>query len=198
MATAKEKTLQLPVPALSGGRSLEEAISGRQSVRAFSPKPLMPREISQILWAAQGLTRKWGGRAAPSAGALYPLEVYLATPDGFFLYRPEPHGLSRLSDANLLQDLCSAALGQECVREAPAVVVITAVYERTARKYGSRAERYVMMEAGHAAQNVLLQAAAIGLGAVPVGAFHDGRVQKTLGLPADHRPLYLIPVGHPK
>jgi SagB-type dehydrogenase family enzyme len=197
-AMDQDKLIQLPKPDHTGKMSLEETLLRRESVRDFIPKPLAPQEISQLLWAAQGMTRKWGGRTAPSAGALYPLEIYLVTAGGFFHYLPARHQLIRLSDRNLLKDLCHAALGQACTREAPAVVVMAAVYERTSGKYGQRAERYIAMEAGHAAQNILLQATALGLGAVPVGAFYDERVQKALGLPGDQRPLYLIPVGHPR
>jgi len=196
VSAMEEKTIQLPKPVSTGKLSLEETLLRRESARDFTSQPLTPHEISQLLWAAQGVTRKWGGRTAPSAGALYPLETYLVTAEGSFHYLPARHQMSRLSDRNLLKDLCLAALGQACTREAPSVIVLTAVYERTAGKYGPRAERYIAMEAGHAAQNILLQATALGLGAVPVGAFHDDRVQKALGLPVDHRPLYLIPVGH--
>jgi SagB-type dehydrogenase family enzyme len=197
-AMDEKKVVELPKPVMKGTTSLEEAVARRASVRDFAAKPLAPQEISQLLWAAQGITRNWGGRAAPSAGALYPLETYLVTAEGLFHYLPARHQLLRLTDHNLMKDLCHAALGQACTREAPAVIVLTAVLERTSKKYGQRAERYVAMEAGHAAQNVLLQATALGLGAVPVGAFHDDRVQKALGLPDSHRPLYLIPVGHPR
>jgi SagB-type dehydrogenase family enzyme len=183
-AMDEKKVVELPKPVLKGTTSLEEAVARRASVRDFTAKPLAPQEISQLLWAAQGITRNWGGRAAPSAGALYPLETYLVTAEGLFHYLPARHQLLRLTDHNLMKDLCHAALGQACTRES--------------EKYGQRAERYVAMEAGHAAQNVLLQATALGLGAVPVGAFHDDRVQKALGLPDSHRPLYLIPVGHPR
>jgi len=192
----QDKAIQLPKPVHTGKMSLEETLLRRESVRDFTSQPLTLQETSQLLWAAQGMTRKWGGRTAPSAGALYPLEAYLVTAEGFFHYLPDRHQLIRISDRNLLKDLCLAALGQACTREAPAVIVLTAVYERTSGKYGQRAERYIAMEAGHTAQNILLQATALGLGTVPVGAFHDDRVQKTLGLPVDHRPLYLIPVGH--
>ena len=195
-AMDQEKAIQLPKPVHTGKMSLEETLLRRESVRDFNSQPLTSQETSQLLWAAQGMTRKWGGRAAPSAGALYPLETYLVTAEGFFHYLPDRHQLIRLSDRNLLKDLCLAALGQACTREAPAVIVLTAVHERTSGKYGQRAERYIAMEAGHTAQNILLQATALGLGTIPVGAFHDDRVQKTLGLPVDHRPLYLIPVGH--
>lgn len=192
----KGEVVMLPAPEKRGAMSLEEALEKRESVRSFSSKPLTMREISQIFWAAQGTTRRWGGRTSPSAGALYPLEIYMALRDGLYRYVPDKHRMMRVTDRNLMAPLSEAALGQGCVREAPAVVIITAVYERIERKYGGRGERYVKIEAGHAAQNILLQAAALGLSAVPVGAFHDEKVSRVLSLPDDHRPLYLIPVGH--
>lgn len=191
-----QKVIQLPEPRVRGRMSVEEALAKRESIRHFSHEPLTPSELSQLLWAAQGITRTDGGRSAPSAGALYPLELYLVLQEGFFRYVPQNHLLIRNSDRNLIDNLASAALGQQCIRESPAVIVITAVYERTARKYGNRGERYVKIEAGHAAQNILLQAVSLGLGAVPVGAFYDDQVRNVLNLPADHEPLYLIPVGH--
>ncbi|MEN6319505.1 MAG: SagB/ThcOx family dehydrogenase [Syntrophaceae bacterium] len=191
-----QMAIQLPEPRLRGSMSVEEALAKRESIRHFSPEPLTPSELSQLLWAAQGITRTHGGRSAPSAGALYPLELYLVLQEGFFRYVPQSHQLILISDRNLIDNLASAALGQQCMRESPAVIVITAVYERTARKYGNRGERYVKVEAGHAAQNILLQAVSLGLGAVPVGAFYDDQVRNVLNLPADHEPLYLMPLGH--
>jgi SagB-type dehydrogenase family enzyme len=188
----------LPQPSLTGHLSLEEALVQRRSVRTFKDAPLTSAELGQLLWAAQGITSERGFRTAPSAGALYPLELYVATAEGVFHYFPQPHHLEvvRVQDARL--PLYQAALRQESVRQAPAVFIVTAVYERTAAKYGAvRSPRYVHLEAGHAAQNLLLEAVALGLGAVPIGAFEDETVQATLGLPPDHEPLYLIPVGRP-
>jgi SagB-type dehydrogenase family enzyme len=191
-----DKLIQLPAPVSDGGMSVEAALVKRESVRHFASLPLAPSLLSQILWAAQGITRDWGGRTAPSAGALYPLELYLALRDGFFRYIPRNHQLLRVSDHDFIDDLAAVALGQQCMRESSAVIVITAVYERIEQKYGSRGERYVKVEAGHAAQNILLQAVSQGIGAVPVGAFYDDDVRKVLRLPSDHEPLYLIPLGH--
>ncbi len=191
-----DKVIQLPKPASDGGISVEAALAKRESVRHFASSPLTPSLLSQILWAAQGITRDGGGRTAPSAGALYPLELYLALRDGFFHYIPRGHQLVHVSDHDFIDDLASVALGQQCIRESSAVVVIAAVYERIEQKYGRRGERYVKVEAGHAAQNILLQAVSQGIGAVPVGAFHDDDVRKVLSLPSDHEPLYLIPLGH--
>jgi SagB-type dehydrogenase family enzyme len=192
----KGEVIILPAPEKRGSLSLEEALYKRESVRSFSPDPLTVKEISQILWAAQGTTRHWGGRTSPSAGALYPLEIYMALREGLYEYVPGQHQMLQVANRNFMASLSDAALGQGCVREAPAIVIITAVYERIERKYGSRGERYVKIEVGHAAQNILLQAVSLGLSAVPVGAFHDEKVRRILSLPDDHKPLYLIPVGH--
>jgi SagB-type dehydrogenase family enzyme len=193
------ETLKLPAPRRQGRMSLEEAIARRRSVREFTPELLTDHELSQLLWSAQGITDPAGYRAAPSAGALYPLEIYVAMPSGFYHYEVREHRLTRRSDRDLRSAIYRAALEQEAVLQAPVDFVITAVYARTERKYGEgRGPRYVHLEAGHAAQNMLLQAVALGLGAVPIGAFHDGALQKALLLPADHMPLYVIPVGHPR
>ena len=174
-------------------------MGSRRSVREYSDQPLTTADLGQLLWAAQGITSERGFRTAPSAGALYPLEVYLLTAEGVFHYEPQHHQLRLMSQDDARPALYQAALQQEPVLKAPAVFVLAAVYARTVQKYGEeRSPRYVHMEAGHAAQNLLLEATALGLGAVPIGAFHDQEVQKALGLPADHQPLYLIPVGHPR
>ena len=194
-----DEVIALPAPARTGSVSLEEALARRRSVRDFSAEPLTDQQLGQLLWAAQGITSAEGMRTAPSAGALYPLEMYVALARGFFHYDPQRHELHRMSALDLRPGLCRAALEQEAVLKAPAVFLIAAVYERTASKYGpERAPRYVHLEAGHAAQNLLLQAVALGLGGVPVGAFQDAQLQKAASLPAGQQPLYLIPVGHPR
>ncbi len=190
--------MALPSPRGESSVSLEEALGRRRSVREYTEKPLTWEEIGQLLWALQGITSDWGGRTAPSAGALYPLEVYVATAEGVYHYLPQGHRMEVLAPSDVRQALWKSALLQSWVREAPAVFVIAAVYERTESKYGSRSERYVNLEAGHACQNLLLQAVALDLGAVPVGAFYDDQVQAALGLATDHKPLYLVPVGHPR
>lgn len=191
--------IDLPEPRLKGDLSLEEALARRRSVRQYTEKELSLEELGQLLWAAQGITHPAGYRTAPSAGALYPLEVYAVTPKATYHYEPQPHRLVVQAEGDLRPLLHQAALRQEAVLKAPAVIVITAVYARTTQKYGEqRGPRYVHLEAGHAAQNILLQAVALELGAVPIGAFYDDQVQEVLALPSDHQPLYLIPVGHPK
>lgn len=197
--TKSPETIKLPPPQQQGRMSLEEAIARRRSVREFTRELLTDRELSQLLWATQGITNTAGYRAAPSAGALFPLEIYVAMPSGFYHYEVREHRLERRSERDLRPGIYSAALEQSAISEGSAVFVITAVYERTEQKYGAgRGPQYVHLEAGHAAQNLLLEAVALGLGAVPIGAFYDAQVQKALSLPADHRPLYLIPVGHPR
>ena len=191
--------VQLPPPEQSGKMSIEEALACRRSVREFTREGLTERELSQLLWAAQGITHAEGLRTAPSAGALYPLEIYLATAMGFCHYEPCGHRLVKLSDRDLRTAMRRAAFDQDAITQTPAGFVIAAVYERMSGKYGgARTPRYVHIEVGHAAQNVLLEAVALGLGGVPVGAFDDKALQKVLGLPVDQRPLYLLPVGHPR
>jgi SagB-type dehydrogenase family enzyme len=191
---------KLPEPETRGDMSVEQAIGNRRSLRHYSGN-LSLADISQLLWAAQGETHSEGYRAAPSAGALYPLEVYLVAGDvaglsaGIYRYRPDQHELIQLGAADLRRDLTSAAYGQSFMQTAAAVLVITGVYERTGKKYGQRARRYVHMEAGHAAENVYLQAEARGLGTLIMGAFDDERVQMVLGLPDDHQTLGLMPIG---
>lgn len=188
----------LPTPRAKGKLTLEEALTKRRSVREFRDVPLTLEELGQLLWAAQGITHPSGYRTAPSAGALYPLEMYVITQDGTYHYDAVGHRLSLHQKGDLRPALHSAALQQEPVLKAPAVFVITAVYERTEQKYGQeRSPRYVHLEAGHAAQNLLLQAVALDLGAVPIGAFNDNKVKEALLLPDSQQPLYLIPVGHP-
>lgn len=189
--------IDLPQPDTSGGGSLVDALAQRRSIRDYEQRPLDITEVSQLLWAAQGVTSDAGGRTAPSAGALYPLELYLVTQDGLYHYDPTQHQLEVLGEGDVRADLARAALSQDAVASAPAVFVLTAVYSRTEQKYGERADLYVKLEAGHAAQNLLLQAVSLGLGAVPIGAFHDDEVAEVLDLPVAHEPLYLIPVGHP-
>jgi SagB-type dehydrogenase family enzyme len=195
----QREQIALPAPARTGAISLEEALSRRQSVREFSAEALSEQQLGQLLWAAQGITHGERLRTAPSAGALYPLEVYVATAKGLFHYEPQGHRIEKLAGRDLRPDLSQAALGQRSVREAAAVFLFAAEYERTARKYGpERTPRYVHLEVGHAAQNLLLQAVALGLGGVPVGAFRDADVSKALSLPTSHEPVYLLAVGHPR
>lgn len=195
---SSQPSITLPAPRQDGPLSLEAALQRRRSIRSFTREPLRQEEIGQLLWAAQGITDAEGFRTAPSAGALYPLECYVATETALFHYEAAGHRLTQRVAGDQRGALASAALGQSAVGGAAVVIVITAAEERTAGKYGAeRARRYAALEAGHAAQNVLLQAVTLGLGAVPVGAFTDREVSALLRLPDGEEPLYLIAVGHP-
>jgi SagB-type dehydrogenase family enzyme len=190
-------TINLPEPKTTGKVSVEEAIQNRRSVRSYSGKDISLEDISQLLWSCQGITSaKQSLRAAPSAGALYPLEVYLVKKDGLFHYMPEGHKIERIADKDLRRELADASYGQVYVEQAGIDIVITAVYERVTSKYGNRGIRYTDMEAGHAAQNVFLEAVSLGLSSVPIGAFDDNAVTKILNLPKDAKPLYILPVGY--
>lgn len=202
MAQDVNDRVRLLSPSRKGTLSLEEALQQRRSVREFGCGPLQLADVSQILWSAQGITHAEGFRTAPSAGAFYPLEIYLAAgdvaglPPGVYRYEPAGHELILIRRGDLRTRLAAAAFGQTWIRSAQAVLAIAGVYRRTTRKYGDRGRRYVDIEVGHAAQNVYLQATARGLAAVMVGAFDDAEVAEVLGLPSDHAPLGLMPFGH--
>ena len=189
------RPVALPPPAATGTISLEQAIGRRRSRRAFRPDPLPVATIGQLLWAGQGVTSPDGKRAAPSAGALYPLELYVVTPARVMHYLPDGHRAETRAVPDLRPGLTAAAFGQPHVGAAPAIIIVAAVPGRTQRKYGARAEAFAQLEAGHAAQNILLQAAARGLAAVPVGSLDPARAAVTLALPPGQTVLYFIPVG---
>lgn len=200
-AEESSSAIRLPEVKTQGNMSVETAIQLRRSVRHFDKGSISLAEVGQLLWAAQGITLSAGLRAAPSAGALYPLEVDVMVSRvegleaGIYRYVPKDHGLVRRISGDLRDALYSAALRQSALSEAPAVIVISAVYERTTHKYGQRGIRYVLEEAGHAAQNVCLQAVALQLGSVHIGAFQDEDVAKVLQLADQEKPLVLLPIG---
>lgn len=188
--------IALPPPDREGGAPLAAALFRRRSLRAFGSRTLSAAELGQLLWAAQGQSEPGEGlRTCPSAGALYPLVAYAATSGGLFRYLVSAHALEEVLPRDLRADLAGAALGQEEIAHAPCVLVFTALQARTTRKYGERGIRYVHMEAGHAVQNALLTATALGLAAYPAGAFDDARVAGLLRLGPKETPLYLVPVG---
>jgi SagB-type dehydrogenase family enzyme len=202
-----EGAFKLPEPRLSSKTSVEEALSKRRSVRDYSADSLSMDEISQLLWSAQGITVKWGGRTAPSAGALYPLEIYIVAGEvkglrpGLYHYDPGKHIITKKADGDLREKLTEASLYQDEITKAPATFVITAVYERTMKKYTERGIQYVHMEVGAAAENIYLQAETLNLGTVFIGAFEDEKVKKVLGIKlkipplAVEDPLAIMPVG---
>ncbi len=195
------EAIHLPEPRYESRTSVEEALAGRRSVREYSDEALTLQELSQLLWAAQGITGERGFRTAPSAGALYPLEIYVVAGNveeltaGVYLYSPREHQLLHIVAGDRREELCRAALDQECVKDGAVDLVIMGVYERTTGKYGDRGVRYVHMEAGHAAQNVYLQAESLELGTVVVGGFEDDPVSEVVGAKKDEIPLYIVPIG---
>jgi len=195
------KTISLPEPRLDSECSIEQALLKRRSYRSYADTPLNVAEISQLLWAAQGVTDRRGFRTAPSAGALYPLETYVVVGKvdglaaGVYKYQPVQHRLKEISAGDRRTELAAAALSQSSISKSPASIVITAVYERTTAKYRERGIRYVHMEAGHAAQNIYLQTVSLNIATVVIGAFHDQRVQGVLNLLKYEEPLYIMPIG---
>ena len=181
--------------------SLEELLCQRRSIRAYSDTPLTKDEVMKLLWAGQGITSNRGFRTAPSAGALYPLELYLVAGNvnnlapGIYKYSPVQNDLNLVREGDVRAGLAAASLGQSSVSAGAIDIVIAAVYERTKVKYGARGERYVHIEVGHAAQNICLEATALGLGVVTIGAFNDAAVAEVIGMSLDESPLYVIPVG---
>lgn len=208
---AKGRTYYLPLPKFTSGVMVEEAIAWRRSLRDFTKDPISIWKLSMILWAAQGITEfRYGFRASPSAGATYPLEVYVVVgergvkvnetaylPPGSYKYDCKRHTLTLVKEGDLRSELAKAALDQEWVRSAPVDIVICAVYERTTSVYGERGYRYVYMEVGHVGQNIYLMATALNLGTVAVGAFYDDWVKNVVGAREGENPLYIMPVGVP-
>ena len=190
------KIITLPEPNKDGSMLLEQAIAARRSRRDFLPQSLTLEQISRLTWVAQGQDAHSNYRTAPSAGATYPLELFVVTGDGFFRYLPAKHSLEKLIEQDLRAELTSAAWGQGFIEAAPLTLAFAAQFSRTTKRYGQRGIRYVYAEAGHAAQNVHLQAEALGLGSVAVGAFDDASVSKVLSLPDYLEPIYMVVVGY--
>ncbi len=189
--------LQLPKPILKGTKSLEECIYIRESVRSYSKKEIEIEKISQILWATQG--KKGSKRTVPSAGATYPLEIYVNLKGrGYFHYNYSKHVLEFITDKDLSKKLANASWDQQFIAEAYLNIIICAIFERTTQRYGQRGVRYVYIEVGHCAQNIHLEAVALGLCSVPIGAYEDNKVKQVLELKKNIEPLYIIPIGYKK
>jgi SagB-type dehydrogenase family enzyme len=189
--------IELPSPSYRGTRTLEEALAKRRSNRAFLDRPIEFAAVGQILWAGQGRRAGSGGRTAPSPGGRYPLDLYVVTADGMGLYIPDGHVIEGLYDNDLREGLYAAALFQESIRLAPLVIVITVDFERAENQDGAGpAERFALLEAGHVAQNILLQAYAMGLAGEGIASFKDEGVIEALHLPAARPPLYIIAIGY--
>lgn len=190
--------IALPEPKLMGPLSLEQALAKRRSVRQFAGQQLDFVQIGQLAWAGQGITEKQRGfRTAPSAGAIYPIRLYFATQKGLFVYNAKEHSLEKTLGVDIRDRLSEAALGQRWVAEAGCDIIIAGSERKLAARYHNRAKQYMLLEAGHIAQNILLQAVSLELGAVPVGAFETRQVSKVCKLPTSMEPVYIICVGYP-
>lgn len=196
-----EIKIKLPAPVYDSTTSIEKALKQRRSIRQYKDETMTLQQVSQLLWAAQGITSPDGLRTAPSAGGLYPLEIYLVSgnvqdlPAGVYHYLPAENALQLLVKGDKRAALTAAALQQNSIKLAPVDIVITAVYARTTKKYGHRGKRYAYIEVGHAAQNVCLQAASLRFGTVTIGAFDESAFRAILTLPKEEVPLYIMPVG---
>jgi len=202
-------TYILPSPKTDGNISVERALANRRSHRSFQDRALTAEQLSQILWAAYGITSPMQGQAlrgglrtTPSAGASYPLEIYAiignveGIEQGVYRYIADGHKIVRVIDRDVRTELTEAALGQRMVRDAPVSIFYSVIFSRITGRYGDRGRMYAFMEVGHSAQNIYLQAEALGLGTCAIGAFIDNRVRQVLQLPANEEPLYLLPIGH--
>lgn len=202
---SKMNEIVLQEPAKESEFSLGQAISLRRSVRSFTNQPITLPDVSQLLWAAQGITDTGRGfRTAPSAGATFPVEIYIVATNvnevaqGLYHYQTGKHLLEKKISGDLREPLLESALMQQWLSQAAAIIIVCADYSRTTARYGERGNRYVHMEAGHVGQNLALQAVALGLGTTMVGAFYDDQLKEVLNLPENLEPLYIIPVGHPR
>lgn len=197
-------TVKMPQPQYDSRSSVESAMLKRRSVRSYTDEPLTLSIISQLLWAAQGITHPRGFRTAPSAGALYPLEIYIVAAKvanlaaGIYKYKPRSHELLKIVKGDKRAELYQVALRQRSIKDAPVIMVFCAVYERTTGKYRKRGIRYVLIEVGHSSQNVCLQAVSLDLGTVTIGAFKDKKVSKVIGCEENEHPLYIMPIGRHK
>ena len=200
-------SIPLPKPSSDGKLSLEKAIKGRRTIREFKDRVLSLHHLSQLLWAAQGMTDPIEmKRAVPSAGALYPLDIYVIVGEkgvkgmeaGVYHYLPRTHEILPIAKGDLRKEVALASLRQTWMAKAPVIFVITAEYKRVTAKYGERGIRYALIEVGHVGQNLFLQAEALGLGAGIVGAFNDLEVSKVARLPSKQEPLLIMPVGYKK
>jgi SagB-type dehydrogenase family enzyme len=197
------EAIKLPEPASQGKMSVEKALSQRRTIRQFANRGLDLAQMSQLLWGTDGISDPRGLRTSPSAGATYPLELYLVVGErgvtglapGLYHYRPGPHTLELTQKGDLRAAVARDCLHQTWMAQAPVMVVFAAEYRRCMARYGERGIRYTHMEVGHAGQNLFLQAEALGLACGIVGAFQDRALQGTLKLPSSHEPLLVMPVG---
>lgn len=200
----KSDVITLPQPHTDGGMSIEKALLERRSVRSFTNEPVTLEEVSQLCWAAQGVTDEKGHRTSPSAMASYPLEVYLLAanvtglPAGVYHYSPQGHNLTVVSEGNRIPDLFGASAGgkEDWRKSAPAVFIVTGVFERINRIPGEDLSRFVHVEAGTASENLLLEVVSLGLGATYTAGFDANMTREVLAPSSDETPIAVLPVGH--
>jgi SagB-type dehydrogenase family enzyme len=204
-----EGEIKLPLPQLEGKMSVEEALARRRSRRAFKDYPLTLEQVSQLLWSAQGITQKGGigrtsKRTAPSAGGVYPLDIYLVVGKdkveglkvGVYHYNPLRHSLTIILEEDRRREISQACLDENQIENAPVSLIITAEFSRLTDRFGENRINFVYMEAGHVAQNIYLQVESLGLGTVSMGGIREEDISQALNLPEQHIPLYVMPVGH--
>jgi SagB-type dehydrogenase family enzyme len=201
------ETMKLPLAKTEGMVSVEHAIKQRRTHRSFTKKEVGLNQLSQLLWAAGGITEDNGfKRAAPSGGALYPIDIYVAVgrqrvaelDAGLYRYEPNSHMVTHINQQDLRGQIAGASLFQMWMADAPIQVIIVADYSRSTIKYKNRGIRYAMIEAGHMGQNVFLQAEALGLKAGIVGAFNDKKLIKIMDISPSYEPLLVMPIGYSK
>ncbi len=193
------KKIVLPKPIAQGSLSLEEAFWKRHSSRAFSERVPDWKAIGQLLWAAQGINRPENQhRTTPSAFGAYPLEIYVVLPTGVFHYIPKDHAVVKVRPGNVWDEISKSVVATS-THQSRCVFVISAVFARTEKKASvDEAKRYIYLEGGHAAQNLLLQTIPLGMSAVPIGAPVSPDEQKILGIPKEEKPIYILATGYPK
>jgi len=195
---SQRKIIQLTEPKLKGSVSLEEALAKRRSVRKFTGEALKPNQVSQLAWAGQGITEPQGGlRTAPSAGAIYPIELYFANEEGLFVYLPEQHSLEQVIEQDVRSDLATTASTPESVANAACDIIVAGSARKLMTQFRDKARTFMLLEAGHVAQNIQLQAVCLDLGSVPVGEFDEKGVNRICRLPRNLEPIYIICVGYP-
>lgn len=193
-----QKIVRLIKPSLTGTVSFEEALTKRRSVRLFATKPLESEHIGQLAWAGQGITEPQRGlRTAPSAGETYPIDLYFATQEGLFVYRPAEHSMEQTSDQDIRGRLAAAASMQESVATAGCNIIVAGSVRKLTSRFRTKARTYMLLEAGHIAQNIQLQAVCLDLGSVTIGGFNTREVGRICRLPRGMEPIYIICVGHP-
>lgn len=192
------KIVQLTEPKLKGQVSLEEALAKQRSVRQFTGEPLKLAEIGQLAWAGQGIIEPQKGlRTAPSAAAIYPIELYFATQNGLFVYQPQGHGLEQIFEQDIRGILAATTSMQDTAIKAGCDIIVAGSARRLSAQFREDARKYMLLEAGHIAQNIQLQAVCLDLGSVTIGSFNTKDVSKICKLPKELEPIYIICVGYP-